>query len=761
MAIAAVFSLQARHRLLAALLALSSTPSLISLSLLLSPDLHTSTSSSKFPEAETSTEKLTARLESLTELLKLRDESFTRTLTNLQARLDEPPPLPLPPLPPPPPEPFSDAAELRRLRTRVARLETMNAELHGRLAASESARADAQHAAQLAESELRTTRAVERALQVQVAELEAKVSRIATLENELRRERREADALRTEAITNARAEEELRLSARDAESRASRFESLFKSLGVGRKRGSNRSQESRDEEESGMFGIDSEDDEGDGGFWRRALQKKVDRLMPNSVVADELKQALSTEEQGGNRTVWPDAPLKGGGIVRPSRVDGLPPDGGFAGTGQENDESYTTNGEIDKTVPALAEAGAKEDGGGTFAFSRDEFSNGSATALPEGQVTEEDVEAIGTSKEDAESSEVSVNEKEEDSVGEKDEVKIVGGEESKESASLSYLQSLEERARESNDDNEGSIEILSSKSQTSDEINDDTADLSKDVEVEETEKGVLQNDPVMLSATDEIKKTAMQAEGSEEARVFAPKEAVETKNESVDAIPPSAPNNEIDSVINEQIQASKDLVKRGRQRGLSVNEADTFFQKAVDKLEEALTNARKMVEPSLLESTQSMIEGELGSSLVAWAKINIPDGSSREKLERAEKLLIRRVEMAPDDTGAMFSAGLCLSLLAAIGNGMEARDLYEQACGTFEKLLNIDDQSRIACFNCGLSYISLARIEDAETDAVAQKEWTEKALRQFERALVLKPGDAKATAYADECRRQLNAVSPP
>lgn len=684
-ALAALHSLQAQKVLLAFILSLTSSPSLVQLTRTLSPstsdiDPHGDSDSIYVPHSASTASaqpvltpdmlselegKLTARLQSLSSDLADRDTVLAESLSAVQARLDYPPPPP-----PPPPEQerasFSDAAELRALRARLARLEAVHAELHARLAAAEAGRAEAEHDALLSGSELRAARAAQRALRESLAVAQARADRADRLE-----------ALLRDADDEA--------SRRDDET--SRLDDVLRSLGVRRR-------DRRDRDDNARRNLDRErdeedDSEDDAAFWKKALQKKVDRLLPNSIVADELKQVAP-------QSPWPAASAIT--APQPSRVDGMPDDGGFAGGAQLP---------VPEPDPAPQPVPDSPTTAAPFSFSRDEFTGqGLTTSVPPATSLPPDV-----------------------------------------------------------------------------------------VETPPNEKGQEQEQEQEQQSSD-----ADTDSSTEASEVGVDGEQSEAETESVQQL----------------VARGRDLVRRGRQRGLSAMEAGEHMGAGVAQLERALELASSDDDQKGEEEGEAWVGGELGAALVAWAKVDVSATGAPDKLLRADALLAQRTATAPADTAALFSLGLCRSLRAAM-TGDAA--LYRAAVRAFDDLLAVDPRSRIACFNCGLSCVSLARIaaapqpqeqereqeqeqdqeqeqakeedkieekaeEKVETDVKAEADvdieaksdaeaddagaesegetqefWLRKALGHFERALELKPHDAKATAYADDCRRQLDILA--
>lgn len=810
-AIIALFSMQARHQLLASLLAITSTPTFIALVYRLF------SSRSKTKGLSMSLSQLASELQSLAAQLEQRDGWMKQSMSELQAQLKNPPPPPLPPAPSQQQKealPFSQAAELRALRIRASRLEGQNLELVNRLTDADIRRTDAEHAAALAEGEVQACRNVERSLRSQVTSLELRVQRLASLEQELTDERRRADELRVEVETLLRSKERLSFSLKDAEMRASRFETLLMSL---RFPASGSSSDGKDETRwSGSSDASDINDTPEGEkdslanarFWNRELQKKIQRLVPDSLIADELRQQkddvqqqLAQSTSQGGVTQWPLSPLDQSTPETPSapsRIDGLPPDGGFAGgeittlgdSQQINfDYSSDTSGPS-STTQALSPSTQGDDEGnenadssktkkvGAFAFSRDEFDSTKPSTESDASIESDDGQNVTGSGDDnvdlAKQNEPEVGSDESPDPETNDEQIDAESEESLEPKQpVSYLETLEKQQ------SEAAIAIQ-------DNENDDISSIGSEPKSVDNSSSPLDIDTNKNNGEEESVIESDDLDNIDDSDDHASEQGEET-DDAIDQ-------------VQQLIEKAKVAVKNGRQRGRSLGEADNYFEMAVSYFEEALEMTTTIGEQSIANvesdtSTEfvmgvsvngdmhSLTEGELGIALVAWAKVNIADDNSRLKLERAIGLLKRRVEKAPRDTAALFNAGLCHSLLAATAAGpssssqtesdyVNAAELYQNACAMFERLLEVDPESRIACFNCALSYISLARLQqdkvngDDENDEGGnessvdehKREWLQQALRLFEKALALKPGDAKATAYADECRRELQSI---
>lgn len=188
---------------------------------------------------------------------------------------------------------------------------------------------------------------------------------------------------------------------------------------------------------------------------------------------------------------------------------------------------------------------------------------------------------------------------------------------------------------------------------------------------------------------------------------------------------------------------ARELVQKARVRGLAVKQADVLFTKATEKFERVILE--------LDDRTDA--EADLGGCLLAWAKTNIADPHARNRLLRALELLQSSCDSRPNDETVLFNTGLCLCLLASTSTEEEALEHYKMACDKYEKLIQVNYNSRIACFNCGLAYVSLGRLSIGK--GVEVKRCFERAVVLFERSLELKPGDSKAISYLDDCRRQL------
>lgn len=102
-----------------------------------------------------------------------------------------------------------------------------------------------------------------------------------------------------------------------------------------------------------------------GRFWNRELQKKSKPLVPNSLIADELRkqkddlqQQLAQASSLDGVTQWPLSPLDQSipaAPSAPSRIDGLPPHGGFAG-GEVTTPEESQENNFDSSSPDTSES---------------------------------------------------------------------------------------------------------------------------------------------------------------------------------------------------------------------------------------------------------------------------------------------------------------------------------------------------------------------------------------------------------------------
>lgn len=196
----------------------------------------------------------------------------------------------------------------------------------------------------------------------------------------------------------------------------------------------------------------------------------------------------------------------------------------------------------------------------------------------------------------------------------------------------------------------------------------------------------------------------------------------------------------------ELMQSASELVKKARTRGLAVKQADHLFSKALLKLKEALKR----------EEDIALVQGECGGCLLAWAKANIGDSHATARLTQSLEYLSASLALRPEDETTLFNTGLCLCLLASAFDQRKAQEYYRKACEMYDRLLEINSESRIGCFNCGLAYVSLGRISVAEGKYCEESaQYFERAMTLFEKALELKPFDGKAMSYIDDCKRQI------
>jgi tetratricopeptide (TPR) repeat protein len=194
---------------------------------------------------------------------------------------------------------------------------------------------------------------------------------------------------------------------------------------------------------------------------------------------------------------------------------------------------------------------------------------------------------------------------------------------------------------------------------------------------------------------------------------------------------------------------AKILVQSVRRKSLSVTESDVFYSEAIEKQRIALD----------LTIGASHALAEYGATLLSWARSDLNGEFARDRLEESSRSLALALEKTPSDEVSLFNRGLCICLIAAAHASGQGQGLYAEACRMYDKLLELNPSSRIGAFNCGLAYISRARL--AETDAPGSSVATEcylAAKARFQSALALQPDDGKASAYLVECDK---ALRPP
>ncbi|CDF34716.1 unnamed protein product [Chondrus crispus] len=200
----------------------------------------------------------------------------------------------------------------------------------------------------------------------------------------------------------------------------------------------------------------------------------------------------------------------------------------------------------------------------------------------------------------------------------------------------------------------------------------------------------------------------------------------------------------------ELVDSANELVKQARKRGVAVAQSDGLFQRAVSKLEAAMS----------LGFERPYVQAEYGGALLAWAKVNLADPASYKRLTKAQRYLSASLQTRPNDEDTVFNTALCLCLLGSTSEPRQAKDYYSRACELYDRLLGLNGTSRIGAFNCGLAYISLGRLAlvDDEIDEKARIGYFETALERFGTAIELKPGDGKAQTYLEDCKRELSQL---
>lgn len=351
-ALAITVSLQARRRVAAALLACLSVPQLLKLGhrlklvppslypLFPPPEAQNATrralpaasepvnSASSVSEEHLSSIQMT--VDSLKETVSSRDLALATTLATLDSNLAAvrdavqtltPPAMPT--------APFAHLAETQVLRARLARAEEARDAVQARLAASETARAESDHFARSANLSLDEARHTIADLRSRLASADVRLSRLPDIERRLDDALLRADTLVEQVRDLTQRCEELTGACKDAERRADRGDSIVSVL---------RSKI------DGMTGVRTRSAEGNmsGGMktqtveeespekaegWQKKLARTVAGLTTDSTILEEMK---AMGESAGLAD-WPVGALSGGESEAPSRADGLPLDGGFAG----------------------------------------------------------------------------------------------------------------------------------------------------------------------------------------------------------------------------------------------------------------------------------------------------------------------------------------------------------------------------------------------------------------------------------------------
>lgn len=190
------------------------------------------------------------------------------------------------------------------------------------------------------------------------------------------------------------------------------------------------------------------------------------------------------------------------------------------------------------------------------------------------------------------------------------------------------------------------------------------------------------------------------------------------------------------------VSEAKKLVASVRRKAMTVNESDKVFSSAVEKLRTALD----------LSNGASNVLAQYGVTLLTWAKCDLKGAAARDRLEESSRALALALEKCPNDEMSLFNRGLCICLIAAAHESDNPQGLYQEACRMYDKLLELNKSSRVAAFNCGLAYVSCARLcGAAEPGSEEVLEYYEQAEDRFRRTLALEPTDQKAAGYLEEC----------
>jgi tetratricopeptide (TPR) repeat protein len=195
---------------------------------------------------------------------------------------------------------------------------------------------------------------------------------------------------------------------------------------------------------------------------------------------------------------------------------------------------------------------------------------------------------------------------------------------------------------------------------------------------------------------------------------------------------------------------AKNLVMSARHKALTAGESDRLFTEAIGKLRAAL------------DATNGSHEtlAQYGAALLSWARSDLNNGVSRDRLEESSRSLAIALEKCPTDETSLFNRGLCICLIAAAHAPADGQNLYAEACRMYDNLLALNPSSRVGAFNCGLAYVSRARLREAENpaseDVVA---FYRQAEDRFRKTLELQPADTKAKAYLEECQSALRTKS--
>lgn len=215
-----------------------------------------------------------------------------------------------------------------------------------------------------------------------------------------------------------------------------------------------------------------------------------------------------------------------------------------------------------------------------------------------------------------------------------------------------------------------------------------------------------------------------------------------SKNDSV----PSSEAVDLESLLTE----ARELIRNARRKDQPVAVTDDLFSRATSNLK------------TIVRTTDNSVNAlaEYGAALLAWAKSDLTNELSHQRLKEASHCLALVIEQFPNDEVSLFNRGLCLCLIAASQSSENSEDLYSEACELYSRLLQLNPSSKVGAYNCALAFISRARLAEARPTPSSDVETNyRQASTCLERALDLEPSDLKAKSYLEECKRALQKPS--
>lgn len=204
--------------------------------------------------------------------------------------------------------------------------------------------------------------------------------------------------------------------------------------------------------------------------------------------------------------------------------------------------------------------------------------------------------------------------------------------------------------------------------------------------------------------------------------------------------------------VGELCDEAKTLVTKAKRSAGGSEEGCAMFSEAIDKLRVALDAS----------NGSQVILAQYGQALLGWGKSDLQAEEAGDRLEEASRSLSLAIDLSPSDSTSLFNRGLCVCLIAAAQTSRDGKgeELYAEACRMYDQLLALKPSSRVGAFNCGLAYVSRARLAEGSDPSSADViGFYRQAEDRFRMALELRPEDEKAKAYLAECQSAVRSKS--